>query len=132
MADIPDSVRNAALAALRQRQPDLVVADLDPVDPTPDESTAPAGRALSFSTAERHIEVLADDPAPAGVHLHITLDPPASASVEIWHPGELLQSGYTDADGVIDLDGVPPGPVSVVCRFAEDGVAGLQTSWVTI
>lgn len=131
MADIPAGARKAALAALRQRQPGLEIADLDPIETISDRPWSGAkGRAISFSTPDRHIQIVADEPAITGTRLHIVLDPPATATVELWNPGVMVAAGRTDDAGLVDLEGVPHGPLSVVCRYAD--APGMQTSWVTL
>jgi hypothetical protein len=128
--EVPASVRLAALAALSQRHADLAVADLDAEGSESGEDEA--GRTLSFSTADRRIEIVLDAPVGDRYRLHIRLDPPTPARVEVWHPGELVVAGETDNSGVVDLDGVSPGPLSVTCRTTDKAAVGLQTSWVTL
>ncbi len=128
--DVPASVRLAALAALSQRHADLTVADLDAAAAEP--AAEDAARTLSFSTPDRRIEIVLDAPVGNRYRLHIRLDPPAPARVEVWHPGELVVAGETDNSGVVDLDGVSPGPLSVTCRSTDAAKVGLQTSWVTL
>ncbi len=56
---------------------------------------------------------------------------PAAAHVEVRHSGGVI-SADADADGRFRASAVPPGPISVSCRFDEPGRAPIVTSWVAI
>ncbi len=61
----------------------------------------------------------------------VVAPPPTSATVEVRHSDGTVTVD-ADADGRFRASPVPPGPISVCCRFDEPERAPITTSWVAI
>lgn len=132
---VPGHVVEAAEASLTWRTIDAELADLiadsaeAPLVGVRSHESPAGTRLLTFEGQGLLVEVevssLGDSRRLLG-----QLVPPRTAEIEVrWPGGALLRTA--DEVGHFAADAVPPGPVSLVCRFAAAG-GPVATSWVTI
>jgi len=130
---MPAAVRTAALGSIAWRTVDAELAEL--IEDSALLSSAgvrgPHGpRLLTFSAPDVSVVVEVAEVGPTR-RLVGQLGDPRSAAIEI-----RFREGTTwvEADdlGRFVLDGVPAGPVSLVCRFPDTDIAPLVTDWVTL
>lgn len=91
--------------------------------------SAGGGRVLTFESPGLSVEVEVT-PSGSGRRLVGQLVPPQPAAIEIRHAAGTLA---VDADelGRFAADGIPGGPVSLVCRPA-DGSPAVATGWLVL
>jgi hypothetical protein len=135
MADVPDELRAAALAAFRQRSQDAIVADIVFDSLLDDAGVADqARRLLRFAVRDTiavEIDVLAADDT---LDVTLRLSPARVALVHVTRPqGSEDVSARTDETGTVALTGVHAGIVSFVVDRAPDSTCpALQTAWVRL
>ena len=130
---VPEHVVVAAKGCLTWRTVDTELAELIE-DTALLAGTAVRGphspRLLTFSAPQVSVVVEVAEVGPTR-RLIGQLGDPRSAAIEV-----RFRDGTTwvDADqlGRFVVDGVPAGPVSLVCRFPDSDVAPLVTDWVTL
>jgi hypothetical protein len=130
---VPDHVVAAAKGCLTWRTIDAELAELieDTALLAGTSVRSPHGpRLLTFSAPQVSVVVEVAEVGPTR-RLIGQLGDPRSAAIEV-----RFRDGTTwvDADqlGRFVVDGVPAGPVSLVCRFPDSDIAPLVTDWVTL
>ncbi|MCI0688341.1 MAG: hypothetical protein L0Y54_14070 [Sporichthyaceae bacterium] len=130
---VPESVLASAKASLTWRTVDVELSEL--VDDTALRPTAgirgPHGpRLLTFGAPEVSVVVEVAEIGPTR-RLVGQLGDPRNAAIEV-----RFREGTTwvEADhlGRFVVDGVPAGPVSLICRFPGSDIAPLVTDWVNL
>jgi hypothetical protein len=129
---MPPEVVAAAKASLVWRDVDAIVAEIiedTALTGTTGVRSAPGGpRLVTFEAEQLTVEV---EVTASGDHRRVLgqLVPPASATVTVrWPDGS--RSAEADELGRFAVEGVPSGPVSIVC--AAPDTAPVATSWLTI
>lgn len=86
-------------------------------------------RTLTFEAPSLTIEVQIDD--IGGRTLDGQLVPPQPGDIELRHPGGVRQL-VADEMGRFRATGVPPGPVSLLCRSRRHPTSAVETDWVVL
>ena len=130
---VPEHVVTAAKGCLTWRTIDTELAELveDTALLAATSVRGPHGaRLLTFTAPRVSVVVEVAEVGPTR-RLIGQLGDPRSAAIEV-----RFRDGTTwvDADqlGRFVVDGVPAGPVSLVCRFPDSDIAPLVTDWVTL
>lgn len=130
---VPEHVLAAAKGSLTWRTIDAELAELVE-DTALLAGTSVRGthgpRLLTFSAPDVSVVVEVAELGPTR-RLIGQLGDPRSAAIEVRFRGGTT---WVDADqlGRFVVDGVPAGPVSLVCRFPDGDIAPLVTDWVTL
>jgi hypothetical protein len=133
---VPPEVLEAARGALRWLTPDAALAEL----------TADSLAGLAAVRSLSRPRLVSYESAALTVHVQITgtggsrrlvgqLVPPRAAHVTVRSPHADHRAEHTvqaDESGRFTADGVPPGPVSLLCRLVDSPDRPVATSWVAI
>jgi hypothetical protein len=130
---VPERVLEGARGSLTWRTIDAELAELayDSMLEARGESlvrNAETHRALTFEAPGLSVEVEVGA-SGAGRRLVGQLVPPQPAAIEIRHPGGTIPVEADDL-GRFSADGVPAGPVSLVCRRPAGGA--VATAWLVL
>lgn len=133
---VPAGLADAARAALSWRTVDAELAELvaDSALEQAGVRSTRAPRLLTFTAAETTlvVEVAAPTPpAQAGRRLIGQIVAPRAVEVEVRHSDGSL-TVTADEYGRFRAEPVPPGPISLACRFPGTEIADVVTSWVVI
>lgn len=127
---VPSMVSEFAGALFTWRNIDAELAELsfDSIDeetPSGVRSTT-AARMISFEVGRWTIDV---EYSPVTGLLMGSVSPEASFTVELHSRGDLFAVESDDL-GRFELDGIEPGPASLVLRFADGAM--VKTSWIVL
>jgi hypothetical protein len=130
---VPPHVVEAARAALAWRTIDSELAELvedTELTPAAGMRGAVAPRLVTFEAETLTVEV---EIAEVGERRRLIgqLVPPSAGEVEIRH-AQRTQVVEADDLGRFSVEGVPPGPISLVCRLRGAADRPVVTSWVVI
>jgi hypothetical protein len=133
---VPEFLLDAARATYTWRTIDAELAELtgDSLLEGAAVRSSRAPRLLTFTAAAATLVVeVAEHPGGAslGRRLLGQILSPRPADVEVRHAEGTL-SVTADEFGRFRAEAVPPGPISLACRFGDAAQPQLVTSWVTI
>lgn len=128
---VPPELTLAARSAIAWRDLDAGIAELlfDSTEAEPAASGVRSGggpRLLSFGSADLSVEMQVET-QPNGHRIMGQLTPALVATITVRHPGGLV-AATADATGAFVVDGVPPGPISLLVQ-PDDGPPTV-TDWI--
>ena len=132
-AEVPETVRQAALAAFDLRVPGAVTMDLvhDSCVDDPD-AAADGERRLRFDAGPSGVQEQVDvvlDRSGRGRPMSVRVTPARSVNLELrWADGSATFATSADGSAVTDL--TPQGLICLVLRSADPAPRLLQTAWV--
>ena len=119
---VPPELTLAARSAIAWRDMDAGIAEL--LFDSSEAETATSGvrsgggpRLLSFGSADLSVELQVET-QPVGRRLMGQITPPLAAAITVRHPGGAIVAS-ADATGAFVVDGVPPGPISILVQPNE-------------